>query len=82
MPLPDEINYRLTPAIRRHRQGAGLTQMQLAVLAGLGQDQVSRLETGRDLSAVSVVTLVRLAGALRCPIERLFEVERTAIPAE
>ncbi len=47
------------------RQAAGLSQEQLAEMAGMAQADISRIETGKT-SAISLDVLDRLCKALRC----------------
>lgn len=66
----DEVKRRVGENIRRGREGAGLTQAELAEIIGLEPRTVQRLEAG---SAVSLQSAVAVAEALRTPIEKLFE---------
>lgn len=52
--------------LRTLRQDAGLTQVELAELAGIGRKYVSDLETGYR-ARVSPPTYVRLCDALKIP---------------
>jgi transcriptional regulator with XRE-family HTH domain len=63
---------RLGAAIRGHRKRAGMTQEQLAELAGLAVESVSRMETGR-LKNITIDVADRLAAALKVPVTALFE---------
>ena len=49
--------------LRHARELAGLTQLELAISAGLTPSTISRLETGRQVP--NVATVLRLAAALR-----------------
>jgi transcriptional regulator with XRE-family HTH domain len=61
-------------ALRRERQRAGMTQYGLVVAAGFGSNHVWRLEHG--VVTPKGNTVARLAHALGCPIEALYERER------
>ena len=50
--------------LREVRTAAGLTQVQLAELAGLDQGQISRIEA--DATMISLDVLDRLCRALKC----------------
>ena len=50
----------------RNRVGAGLSQQRLAVLAGIRQETISRLESGKHLASVKTIE----------KIERAIEAER------
>ena len=64
--------------IARLRQEAGLRQVGLARAMGVDRSTIAKWESG--LSAPKSVVLPRLADALECNIEKLFElpVEQTA----
>jgi putative transcriptional regulator len=64
--------------IARLRQEAGLRQVDLARAMGVDRSTIAKWESG--LSAPKSVVLPRLADALECNIEKLFElpVEQTA----
>ncbi len=61
--------------IARLRQEAGLRQVDLARAMGVDRSTIAKWESG--LSAPKSVVLPRLADALKCNIEKLFE-----LPAE
>ena len=63
--------------VRRLRQEAGLTLIDLAVAAGLGKSTLAQLESGRGNP--SVETLWAIAAALRVPFGRLVEEDRPAV---
>ena len=50
------------PVIRRHRKAAGLTQHELADLAGVGKSVVFDIEKGKE--TVKVVTLAKVLHTL------------------
>lgn len=55
--------------LRRLREAAGLTQMELANRAEMDMAEISRLELGKRDPRLS--TIVRLAVALELPLETL-----------
>ena len=59
--------YRLAHELMVRRREAGLTQAQLARLTGLGQADISRIESGRANPTLS--TLAAVAHALGCGID-------------
>jgi transcriptional regulator with XRE-family HTH domain len=63
-------------AILRHRWRAGLTQAELAELAGITDGQLSKIENGK--SGAGPGTLRKLAEALGCAVA---DFERPRIPA-
>ena len=56
--------------VRRIRLEAGITQNELALLAGLRRETINRVEKGL---AASADTLARISAALRVPYESLME---------
>ncbi|MCH5282432.1 MAG: helix-turn-helix transcriptional regulator [Treponema sp.] len=56
--------------IREEREKARLSQIDLAFAAGLSQNQVNCIETGRSIP--NLYSLVKIAVALEIPIESLF----------
>lgn len=63
-------------ALKRLRLAAGLTQAQLAELAGLSETTLNQLETGRTEEA-RISTVRKLASALDCGIADIAQ-----LPAE
>ncbi|QNS06009.1 helix-turn-helix domain-containing protein [Streptomyces xanthii] len=64
--------------VRRWRQERGLSQTELAQLIGTGQAAISRIENGRDVPTLPLLT--RIATALECRVSIAFEsVEDTAV---
>jgi transcriptional regulator with XRE-family HTH domain len=61
--IPDEL-FHFGDLLRMQRDRAGMTQLELANLAGIGRAQIANLETGRG--DPSLVTLRKLAKALGC----------------
>ena len=57
--------------LRRFRDAAGLTQMQLANRSDMDMAEISRLELGKRDPRLS--TIVRLASALELTVEELVE---------
>jgi len=56
--------------VRERREELGLSQTELARLAGVGQHTVSDIETGRHIPRVDVAILI--SRALKVPVEALF----------
>ena len=65
------LNWAVAEVIDNLRNKAGLTQGQLAGLAGLSEDYISAMERG--LQSGSLVAMVRISAALRM---ELFELVR------
>jgi DNA-binding XRE family transcriptional regulator len=63
----------IAQAVRSTRLRAGLTQAQLARLAGTTQAVISRLESGTDLRTPSLELLSRIAGACKAKLTFSFE---------
>ena len=66
----------MTNRIRQARLRKGLTQLKLALLAGIGRSTVSNMETGRYIPRVD--DAIRVAQALQMPVEALFRLEDAA----
>jgi len=75
-PLPGET---LGGYIRRVRKAAGLTQLQVADLAGTDTDSVRRIEAGRVLNPTPRM-LLRIANVLELDLAVLFELCGISIP--
>lgn len=60
----------MTNRVRELRERKGLTQAQLAELAETSQQQIQRVETGRQQPRVDLVA--RICTALEVPVERVF----------
>lgn len=56
--------------VRERREALGLSQTELARMAGVGQHTISDIETGRHIPRVDVAILI--AHALLAPVEELF----------
>ena len=54
--------------LKEIRRSLGLTQVQLAAVAGISQNRISDIENGRT-SSLRIGTLERYADALGCDIE-------------
>ena len=71
-----ELNRAFAAALRRLREGRGMTQEDLAYESGVGRVAIAQMETGRRLP--SLATLFRLAEGLRMEASDLVgEVERS-----
>ncbi|MDR5683632.1 MAG: substrate-binding domain-containing protein [Armatimonadota bacterium] len=64
--MPAELQNR----VRAVRESRGLSQVELARLAGLSRQALSAIESGRYLPNTAVA--LRLAGAMGCAVEELF----------
>lgn len=62
--------------MRQARAAAGLTQKELAELAGVQRETVNHAERGKHLPGAE--TLARIARALDVPIDSLFDENGTA----
>lgn len=69
IPVDPEIDNHL----KERRQAAGLTQQQLAAMAGITRQSVAAVETGQYSPATSVA--LQLARALECRVEDLFSIK-------
>jgi transcriptional regulator with XRE-family HTH domain len=72
---PDRVCRNVGRRIAELREERSLTQEQLSVLLASSSQWVSQLESGRNMT---VNSLVRVANALRVPVEQLFEAPRSA----
>ena len=77
MASPNSDKEQTSPEIENHlrhkRQSAGLSQKQLADMAGITRQAVSAVEAHQYSPATSVA--LRLARALRCKVEDLFSIK-------
>ena len=71
-----ELKVALALALRRRREGAGLTQAQVAKLVKSSQSRVATMEAGA--AAVSLDLLVRTLLAMGASLKDLASVIRTA----
>jgi DNA-binding XRE family transcriptional regulator len=63
----------IADVVRAARLRAGLTQVQLAKLAGTTQAVVSRIESGADARTPSLELLSRIAGACKATLSFSFD---------
>jgi transcriptional regulator with XRE-family HTH domain len=64
------LSRTFAPALRDHRKRAGISQLELGRLAGVGPTQISQYETGDALPSLPV--FLGLCHALRCsPLDLL-----------
>ena len=66
--------------LRMLRQGAGLTQEQLAEVVGVSTQQIQKYETGRD--NISNEKIQHLAAAFSIPVQEFFCESGTVIPLQ
>ena len=58
--------------VKRRRKKQGLSQLQLAVRAGVGRSTISNIENNKYIPGVDIALL--LARALQCRVEDLFNI--------
>ncbi len=63
----------IADAVRTARLKAGITQVELAKLAGTTQTVISRIESGTDSRTPSLDLLSRIAGACKATLTFTFE---------
>lgn len=64
----------MTTQLQLRRQGAGMSQSELARKAEISVRTLQSLETGaRNIDKVAVLTALKLARALECNIEDILE---------
>lgn len=61
----------ISRAIKRLRNNAGLTQVELAERIGISQGSLSAYESGKDIPSVN--TLIRMADVFNCTLDELVE---------
>ena len=70
----------LAPLIRYHRKQSGLSQQELAELAGVGKNLVYDLESGKDTvrwaNLLKVLTVLNIQVEFRSPLLEAFRQER------
>ncbi|HIK43789.1 MAG TPA: helix-turn-helix domain-containing protein [Leptolyngbyaceae cyanobacterium M65_K2018_010] len=76
IPVKDELRNGL----KQTRLRLGLSQQDLATMAGVSRQTISGVESGQ--TALSVTVALRLAKALGCRVEDLFWIERDRITLE
>ena len=62
---------RLDNTVRAHRDRLGLSQQELSALVGVSRQAIIAIEGGRQVPSTSLA--LRLAQALRCDVEDLFQ---------
>lgn len=68
MEITVKVNYK-NDNLQQRRQAAGLSQSQLAKLAGVGVRVYQNYEQGvRDISKAQLSTLLRICKALNCKL--------------
>ena len=68
----DDIYETIASNIKENRKKAGLTQAELADLAGFSHEFIRRIEAPHAKKYFSIDTLVQIAKALDIKIEELF----------
>lgn len=63
--------------LSRRREANGLSQRKLAVISGVSQAIISDIENGKTKSP-TVDTAIKLANAVGCTVEDLFQQDRAA----
>lgn len=63
----------LPELVKSRRLALGLSQQELAEVAGVDTDTVIKFEQGLDIGDISILSLVALAAALDVPAWRLVE---------
>ena len=61
----------ISRAIKRLRNNAGLTQVELAERIGISQGSLSSYENGKDIPSVN--TLISMADVFKCTLDELVE---------
>lgn len=61
----------ISRAIKRLRNNAGYTQVELAERIGISQGSLSAYESGKDIPSVN--TLIRMADVFKCTLDELVE---------
>lgn len=71
---PDQWMIQVAKEVKRHRKNAGLTQIELAVLAGVGKTVVYDLEkakvTIRVETLLKILSVLNIELAWQSPLER------------
>lgn len=78
MEITVKVNYK-NDNLQQRRQAAGLSQSQLAKLAGVGVRVYQNYEQGvRDISKAQLSTLLRICKALNCKLSDIVTDRETA----
>ena len=78
MEITVKVNYK-NNNLQQRRQAAGLSQSQLAKLAGVGVRVYQNYEQGvRDISKAQLSTLLRICKALNCKLSDIVTDQETA----
>ncbi len=78
MEITVKVNYK-NDNLQQRRQAAGLSQSQLAKLAGVGVRVYQNYEQGvRDISKAQLSTLLRICKALNCKLSDIVTDKETA----
>ena len=78
MQITVKVNYK-NDNLQQRRQAAGLSQSQLAKLAGVGVRVYQNYEQGvRDISKAQLSTLLRICKALNCKLSDIVTDQETA----
>lgn len=78
MEITVKVNYK-NDNLQQRRQAAGLSQSQLAKLAGVGVRVYQNYEQGvRDISKAQLSTLLRICKALNCKLSDVVTDQETA----
>lgn len=77
MEITVKVNYK-NDNLQQRRQAAGLSQSQLAKLAGVGVRVYQNYEQGvRDISKAQLSTLLRICKALNCKLSDIVTDQET-----
>ena len=74
---PERVCRDIGRRIAELRESRALTQEQLSGMLASSSQWISQLEAGRNMT---VHSLVRVANALRVPVQRLFDAPKAAAP--
>ena len=62
--------------IKKHRKDVGLTQLQVAELAGYSHEFIRQIEATKRKSGFSIETVYIISQVLGIPISQLFETKK------
>jgi transcriptional regulator with XRE-family HTH domain len=68
--MSDDVRWTIGRNVRRLREAAGITQVELAEKARMDRSSISKFEVGR--ANPSVLTLSRIAKVLQTDVQQLF----------